>query len=235
MLMKLNLQFEYLMLFLFGKKNDHGIAGNQYISFITKLFFIVFLANSISVKAQIDSTTAEHQEVFIVVEKMPEFPGGIDSLLQFINKRAVLTDDAIAEKVSGRVFVSFFIKVDGSVSEPKVIRGLHPDLDSISLGIVKSMPKWIPGEQRGKPVKCRYNLPIRFDYYKAKIRDTEGFTRSKYWRTKGYKKFMKICEKDYNKSLSECECWLHFIIWNYNDKELGDLNLEEMFQLDKCL
>jgi len=102
------------------------------------------------------------------------------------------------------------------------------------MGIVKSMPNWIPAEQRGKAVKCELSLPIRFDYFKGKIRDTEGFSRSKYWRTKGYKKFMKICEKDYNKSLSECECWLHFIIWNYNDKELDDLNLDEMFQLNKC-
>jgi len=206
----------------------------QFVSLKAITFIVLFLANSISVKAQIDSTTTEHQEVFIVVEKMPEFPGGYDSLMQFINTRAVYTEDAISEQVSGRVFVSFFIEVDGSVSEPKVLRGLHPDLDSISLDIINSMPNWIPGEQRGKPAKCRYNLPIRFDYYKAKIRDTEEFSRSKYWKTKGYKKFMKICEKDYNKSLSECECWLHFIIWNYNDKELDDLNLDEMFQTNKC-
>jgi len=188
-----------------------------------------------SVIAQNDSiikTDEEEMEIIDVVEQMPEFIGGFKALQKYVNSNAIYTEKARKEKVTGKVFVSFWVETDGSISEPKILRGLCPDLDSISIDLVKKMPKWIPAEQREKPIKCRFNLPIEFNFdLNQNLNDPEP---SKYWSKKGKKKFMKICTQEFRKNKTECDCWYNFIIWNYNNWTIKDLDIKEIFEKQKC-
>ncbi len=196
---------------------------------------VLFLITS-SVIAQNDSIIKNGEEKIesfhTVIEQMPEFVGGYVALQRHISTYAICTENANKEKVTGRVFVSFFIDIDGSISEPSILRGLHPDLDSISLSIVKNMPNWTPATQRGKSIKCRFNLPIEFDCIQSQSSDI--LQPSKYWKKKGKKQFMKICSQEFQKSENECDCWYNFIIWNYNNNTLKELDIREMFNKQEC-
>ncbi len=211
-----------------------GICSLCLIFMKRQLYILILLIISISLSAQNDSTQQIKEEVFFFVDKMPVFVGGYEALIGYLKTNAVYTEKAINEKVAGRVFISFFVETDGSITDPIVLKGLHPDLDNICLELVKNMPKWTPAERSGKPIKIRYNLPIEFNLYKNNIEKTVDFTISQYWRKKGKKKFIKTCTSDFNKSAAECNCWLYFIIWNYNDKKLEELNLDEIFKTQKC-
>jgi TonB family protein len=210
---------------------------NKHIPFMKIQIAIIFLFfMTSSVIAQNDSiikTDEEEMEIgIIVVEQMPEFIGGFEALQRYINSNAIYTEKAKNEKVTGKVFISFWVETDGSISKPKILRGLYPDLDSISIDLVKNMPKWIPAKQRGKPIKCQYNLPVKFDF--DQNQDFNKPETSKYWSKKGKKKFMKICTQEFQKSQSECDCWYDFIIWNYNNMTLKELDIKEIFEKQKC-
>lgn len=102
---------------------------------------------------------------YIVCDNMPEFPGGNSALMEFIAQN-IKYPQAIAQgeaAVSGRVIVTFTIKKDGSISDPKVVRSVHPLLDKEALRIVGLMPKWKPGTHKGEPVDIKYTIPIRFN------------------------------------------------------------------------
>jgi TonB family protein len=96
------------------------------------------------------------------VEELPEFVGGMDSLYSFLHKTLRYPANAKEKGISGQVFVEFVVEKDGSVSNVKVLKGADPELDAEAIRVVKMMPKWKPGKHEGKPVRCFYNLPIRF-------------------------------------------------------------------------
>jgi TonB family protein len=98
--------------------------------------------------------------IFMVVEKMPEFPGGFDGLKNFMEQNLIIPKGSAAKQ--GTVYVSMVIDEDGTVSEAKVMRGFDTLLDKIALNAVTNLPRWTPGEQNGKKVKVRYVLPIAF-------------------------------------------------------------------------
>lgn len=102
------------------------------------------------------------QQIFTVVEDMPQFPGGDAALLKFITSSIKYPVIAQENGISGRVTVSFVVNRDGSVVDAEVIRGVDPSLDKEALRVVNSMPKWSPGKQRGKPVRVKYTVPITF-------------------------------------------------------------------------
>jgi len=110
-----------------------------------------------------DERIKNDSDIYVIVESMPEFVGGMNQLYKYINANVTYTEKAKKAKVSGSVFISFIIDPDGSVTKPKIVKGIHPDLDSISLLIIKNMPYWIPGYQKGIPVSVKYNLPINFN------------------------------------------------------------------------
>ena len=102
------------------------------------------------------------EEVFIIVEDDPEFPGGLDSLAAFIQRNLVYPKQAMDDKIEGTVFVSFTIERDGTVSNVRVLRDIGGGCGAEAVRIVKMMPKWKPGKQRGRTVRCQFNLPIKF-------------------------------------------------------------------------
>ena len=102
------------------------------------------------------------QPVFKVVDQMPEFPGGMDKLLQFINDNMQYPAEARKKGIQGRVIVLFIVDENGSVTEPNIMRSVDPSLDEEALRIIKMLPKWKPGTLKRKPVKVKYTVPIAF-------------------------------------------------------------------------
>lgn len=104
----------------------------------------------------------EEQTIFQVVEKMPEFPGGIAECLKFLSKNIKYPIISQENGVQGRVIVQFVVNKDGSIVDPVVVRSVDPYLDKEALRVIKMMPKWKPGQQRGKPVRVKYTVPVTF-------------------------------------------------------------------------
>ena len=102
------------------------------------------------------------QEIFTIVEEMPEFPGGMAKLGEYLAKNIKYPQMAREAGVKGKVFIAFVIEPDGSVSNVQVLRGIGGGCDEEAIRVVKSMPKWKPGKQRGKAVRVSYNLPVNF-------------------------------------------------------------------------
>ncbi len=102
------------------------------------------------------------EEVFTIVENMPEFPGGQKKLFEYLGKSIKFPPAAKANGISGKVYVNFTVNKNGKISDVKVLRGVHELLDKEAIRVVKAMPAWKPGKQRGKAVRVSYNLPINF-------------------------------------------------------------------------
>lgn len=101
-------------------------------------------------------------EIFTVVEQMPDFPGGVEELYRFLGKNMKYPAMAKDAGIKGRVYVNFVVYEDGSIKDVKVLRGIGGGCDEEAVRVVKSMPKWKAGKQRGKAVRVSYNLPINF-------------------------------------------------------------------------
>ncbi|MBQ8957086.1 MAG: energy transducer TonB [Bacteroidales bacterium] len=101
-------------------------------------------------------------DIFMIVEEMPEFPGGEEALVQFIADHVNYPEEAKKAGAYGRVFVGFVVEPDGSLSDVKVLRGIGYGCDEEAMRVVESMPKWKPGKQRGKAVKVHYFVPVNF-------------------------------------------------------------------------
>ncbi|TDN38932.1 energy transducer TonB [Hymenobacter sp. UV11] len=109
-------------------------------------------------------TTATSSEPFIVVEKMPEFAGGQEAMLRYLRSHLRYPGAALAEGIGGRVFLSFVVQADGSISEVTVLKGLGYGLDEEAQRVVRQMPNWTPGYQSKHAVPVRFTLPITFQY-----------------------------------------------------------------------
>ena len=112
-------------------------------------------------------SVVEDDEIFVVVENSPEFPGGNDSLYAYIGRNIKYPEAAKKEKIQGRVFVTFVIEKDGQVSSAKILRDIGGGCGEEAIRVVKNMPKWKPGTQRGNPVRVQCNLPIMFQLEKS--------------------------------------------------------------------
>ena len=102
------------------------------------------------------------EEVFVVVEEMPEFPGGTLALRQYLASAVKYPVIAQENGIQGKVYVNFVVEKDGSVTKAKIARGVDPSLDAEALRVVSTLPKWKPGKQRGAPVRVSYTVPISF-------------------------------------------------------------------------
>jgi protein TonB len=112
--------------------------------------------------AQTVEKEKEEEKIFVIVEEMPEFPGGELSLRKYIASAIKYPTVAQENGVQGTVFVSFVVDRDGGVSDVKVVRGVDPSVDKEAMRVVSTLPKWKPGKQRGKPVRVSYSVPIHF-------------------------------------------------------------------------
>ena len=113
------------------------------------------------VKTQVIEQKVE-AEVFLIVEEPPTFPGGDAALYKWLGENLKYPEEAKELGIQGRVFVSFVVEPDGSTSNVVVKRGIGGGCDEEAIRIVKAMPKWGAGKQRGQPVRVQFNLPIKF-------------------------------------------------------------------------
>ena len=106
----------------------------------------------------------EDTTIYTITEVMPEFPGGIDSLFSFLRNNIQYPADAKRDGVSGKVYAQIVMEKDGSISNPKILRGIngYKSFDAEVLRVISIMPNWTPGIQRGKSVRVSYNLPFVF-------------------------------------------------------------------------
>ena len=115
-----------------------------------------------TVSAQKTVVAQKNQQVFDVVEQMPEYPGGMSALLEYLMQNVKYPEDAEKQKIEGKVMASFIVETDGSISEIKVLKPVYPSLDAEAVRVVQGMSNWTPGKQRGQLVRVRYTLPIMF-------------------------------------------------------------------------
>jgi protein TonB len=114
------------------------------------------------VPVEVEEEEVEEQQIFQVVEEMPEFPGGMAECMKWLSKNMKYPTISQENGVQGRVIVQFVVNRDGSIVDAVVARGVDPYLDKEALRVVGLMPKWKPGKQRGKEVRVKYTLPVMF-------------------------------------------------------------------------
>ena len=127
-----------------------------------KLLFFLILGFTALTTARAQQTDTPCGKVYQVVEQMPQFPGGQAAMMKFIADSLRYPSVAYENGIEGRVIVKFVVDCKGNIVNPLVVRSVDPLLDREAIRLVKSMPKWIPGRQNGKPVCVIYNVPIRF-------------------------------------------------------------------------
>lgn len=110
----------------------------------------------------VEDEEIEEQHIFLVVENMPEFPGGEAAMYKFIGKNIEYPRMAKESGISGRVFITFVVERDGSVTDVQILRGIGGGCDEEAVRVIRKMPRWSPGKQRGKPVRVQYRMPIKF-------------------------------------------------------------------------
>ena len=101
-------------------------------------------------------------EIFMIVEEMPEFPGGDAALQRYLASSIRYPVIAQENGIQGRVYIQFVINQQGEVTNAVILRGVDPSLDREALRVVQAMPKWKPGRQRNRPVRVSYTVPINF-------------------------------------------------------------------------
>jgi protein TonB len=114
------------------------------------------------VPVEVEEEEVEEQQIFQVVEEMPEFPGGMAECMKWLSKNMKYPTISQENGVQGRVIVQFVVNRDGSIVDPVVVRGVDPYLDKEALRVIQMMPKWKPGKQRGKAVRVKYTVPVMF-------------------------------------------------------------------------
>ena len=111
---------------------------------------------------EVDEEVLDEAPIFTVVESMPEFPNGMKELYVYLQNNIKYPVMAKESGIQGKVYVTFVVEKNGSITDVKVLRGIGGGCDEEAIRVVAAMPKWKPGKQRGKPVRVQYNLPVRF-------------------------------------------------------------------------
>lgn len=102
------------------------------------------------------------RDVFTVVEESPHYPGGDEVRMKFLQENIHYPEEARVSSIQGTVYITFVVEKNGTITDVRVLRGIGGGCDEEALRVVRLMPPWIPGKQRGKPVRVRFNLPVRF-------------------------------------------------------------------------
>lgn len=116
------------------------------------------------IPVQVEEEVEEvEEEIFQVVEEQPEFPGGVEKLYEFLGKNIKYPQLAKENNITGKVYVTFVVEKDGSITNPRILRDIGGGCGQEAIRVLKSMPKWKPGKQRGKGVRVQFNLPVSFN------------------------------------------------------------------------
>ena len=110
----------------------------------------------------VDKPVVQEKKVYEFIEQMPEYPGGTEALYNYINSHIQYPRMARDNGVQGKVFLKFIVDENGVVSDVQLLRGIGAGCDEEAMRVVRSLPKWTPGKQNGKPAAVWYKLPIQF-------------------------------------------------------------------------
>lgn len=119
-------------------------------------------ADIMPVKVEEEEEVVEEQ-IFTVVEEEPKFPGGMEALYKYLGQNIKYPQLARENGITGKVYVTFVVEKDGSIANPKILRDIGGGCGAEAIRVVKAMPKWSPGKQRGKAVRVQFNLPVNFN------------------------------------------------------------------------
>ena len=108
------------------------------------------------------TTNTPTDKIYDVIEKMPEYPGGDQALMEFLSKHIEYPPSAQENGIQGKVIIGFVVSKIGKVENVQILRSLDPSLDKEALRVVNLLGNWIPGEKSGEKVSVRYTLPIAF-------------------------------------------------------------------------
>ncbi|MCK9168078.1 MAG: energy transducer TonB [Bacteroidales bacterium] len=111
---------------------------------------------------EVEEEEVVEEEIFLVVENQPEFPGGEAARLKYLSENIEYPQMAKESGIQGIVFVTFVVEPNGSISNVAILRGIGGGCDEEAVRVVQNMPSWKPGKQRGRPVRVRFNMPIKF-------------------------------------------------------------------------
>lgn len=111
------------------------------------------------------SQSPGEEDVLLVAEESPEFPGGTNALMGYLRGNMVIPDSCRENNIQGRVLVTFIVEKDGSISNPVVIKSVNRLLDAEALRLISNMPKWKPGRQNGEAHRVKFTVPINFRLY----------------------------------------------------------------------
>lgn len=122
----------------------------------------IFTKDGTNKQEQKPVPVSSSNKVFDVVDVIPSFPGGDKELMDYIHKGIVYPESCLKNKKQGRTLISFVVEKDGSLSDYKILRHVHDDMDKEAIRLIKSMPKWTPAIKDGKYVRCKYTMPVTF-------------------------------------------------------------------------
>ena len=128
-------------------------------NFIKVLFFIALL---FSFNNELCAQAENEDSVYIIIEESPKFIGGEKARIEFLVNNMTYPETARENGIQGTVYITFVIEIDGSVSNVKILRGIGSGCDEEVIRVIKLMPKWEPGKQRGKAVRVQFNMPVKF-------------------------------------------------------------------------
>lgn len=177
-----NFNFSHLKkrIIMMNKKKSNGTGRIKYALFMLPAFALLVAGNISCSQGASEKQDAKEEsvapdsvvavptdsvakdEVFMVAEQMPEYPGGMKELFKFLQDNVKYPESAKKNKVQGRVIVQFVVEKDGTPTEFNVVRSVDPDLDAEALRVMKAMSKWKPGMQKGEPVRVKYTVPVAF-------------------------------------------------------------------------
>lgn len=144
-----------------GKQKGVNVA----VSYTVPINFVLEPSKISDEKLRVNNNQSD--QVFFIVEEMPEFPGGDEALRNFIAANVKYPASAAQKSIQGKVYINFVVTKTGSVTNAKVARGVDPSLDQEAIRVVESLPTWKPGKQNGENVNVSYTLPINFKLQKG--------------------------------------------------------------------
>ena len=154
---------------VFGEEGKNGVvlittkgAAREAVSVKVEPTPSTATSNEIEVVTFDKSVEAKDSEAFDVVEKMPEFPGGMEAFMKFLQENVRYPEAASNAGIQGRVLINFIVEKDGTISNIHILQKVNDYLDAEAIRVVGIMPKWIPGMQGGKTVRVKYTVPISF-------------------------------------------------------------------------
>jgi len=134
------------------------------LTIVAATFLLAAKAQSNDVKIDEPTTSNDYSKdkIFTAVEKAPEFVGGLNGFYSYLAHTIRYPADARDHNTQGRVIVTMVVEKDGSLSDIKIVRSVSASIDQEALRAISASPKWSPGMQNGKAVRCQYTVPIAF-------------------------------------------------------------------------